>query len=47
MLCDHPAPLVLEVEPSHRPELAALVAVTSHLLLDGRQRAERRAAAAA
>jgi sugar phosphate isomerase/epimerase len=47
VLCDHPAPLVLEVEPSHRPELAALVTVTSHLLLDGRQRAERRAAAAA
>jgi sugar phosphate isomerase/epimerase len=46
-LREHPAPLMLEVEASHRPELGALAAVTSHLLLDERQRVEPRRAAAA
>ncbi len=39
----HSAPLMLEVEPSHRPELVSLATVTSHLL----ERGARRAAAAA
>lgn len=36
-LCAHRAPLMLEVEPSHRPELVALATITKHLLT-GRRR---------
>lgn len=37
LLCGHHAPLMLEIEPSHRPDLVALAEITTTMLLRRRQ----------